>query len=105
MELLAAIQALAEAYARPDWRARPIQLHCDSQYVKRGITEWIANWKKNNWRTSEKKAVKNQDLWAALDRLNAALAVSWKWVRGHDGDSYNELCDKLAREQAEIRAG
>jgi ribonuclease HI len=103
MELLAAIQGLAEVCANPDWRERPVRLHIDSQYVKQGITEWITKWKKNNWRTADKKAVKNQDLWQTLDRLNAALAVSWEWVRGHDGDSYNELCDKLAREQAESR--
>jgi len=71
----------------------------DSQYVQKGITEWIHKWKKNAWRTSDKKPVKNQDLWSELDALANELSPGWEWVRGHAGNEYNERCDALARDQ------
>jgi ribonuclease HI len=101
MELTAAIKALEIVRADPELKTRPVRVHIDSEYVKKGITEWINKWKKNNWRTSEKQPVKNKDLWLTLDALNKELDVSWSWVRGHDGNAYNEICDYLARTASE----
>jgi ribonuclease HI len=70
----------------------------DSQYVQKGITEWIHKWKKNAWRTSDKKPVKNQDLWMELDSLANELSPGWEWVKGHAGIEYNERCDRMVRE-------
>jgi ribonuclease HI len=70
----------------------------DSQYVQKGITEWIQKWKKNSWRTSDKKPVKNQDLWMELDSLSGELSLDWEWVKGHAGNTYNELCDRMTQE-------
>lgn len=69
----------------------------DSQYFQRGMTQWIQTWKKNGWRTSDKKPVKNQDLWRQLDELNHKHDIEWKWVKGHNGHPENERCDELAR--------
>jgi ribonuclease HI len=93
MELLAAISALESL---PD--ATPAELHTDSQYLRDGITRWLAGWKKNGWRTSDKKPVKNVDLWERLDAAAARHHVSWHWVRGHIGHDENERADALARE-------
>ncbi len=77
--------------------AKPaVQIYTDSQYVMKGIQEWILNWKKNNWQTAAKKSVKNQDLWQELDALNCEIAPNWNWVKGHSGNRYNEECDRLA---------
>lgn len=92
MELMAAIAAL-EALTRPC----AITLTTDSQYVRQGITQWIHNWKKNNWRTAAKKPVKNKDLWQRLDTAMARHEVDWKWVKGHSGHPENERADELAR--------
>ncbi|GAA0720118.1 ribonuclease HI [Dokdonella soli] len=95
MELMAAIAGL-EALKRPC----EVVLTTDSQYVKRGVEEWMARWRANGWRTSDKKPVKNQDLW---ERLSAALAghrVTWHWVKGHAGHAENERVDTLARDAA-----
>ena len=73
-------------------------LYTDSQYVQKGITEWIHTWKRNSWRTSDKKPVKNQDLWMELDQLNNELSVFWEWVRGHAGNEFNEMCDAMTQE-------
>ena len=100
MELTAAIRVLEIIRADPELKTRPVCVHIDSEYVKKGITEWIAKWKTNKWRTSDQKPVKNQDLWLDLDALNKELDVSWTWVRGHDGNAYNEICDRLARTAA-----
>lgn len=100
MELLAAISALSAITQKAEWSGRSILVNIDSQYVKNGITTWIKNWKKNGWRTSDKKPVKNKDLWELLDDLNTTLAVKWNWVKGHAGVKYNELCDELARKGA-----
>jgi ribonuclease HI len=91
MELTAAIEAL-NALKRPS----TVALHTDSKYVMHGITEWMHNWKKRGWKTANKKPVKNQDLWMALDEAIARHDITWKWVKGHDGDPGNEEADRLA---------
>jgi ribonuclease HI len=91
MELTAVIRAL-EAL-KPGSRVR---LHTDSQYVLLGISGWIHKWKKNGWRTADKKAVKNDDLWRRLDELAAQHDIEWRWVKGHAGDEGNERADALA---------
>jgi ribonuclease HI len=92
MELMAAIVAL-ESLTRPV----PVRVHTDSQYVKDGITQWIAGWKKNGWKTAARKPVKNEDLWRRLDAAQAGHNVTWHWIRGHDGHPENERADALAR--------
>ncbi|OIP95244.1 MAG: ribonuclease HI [Thiomicrospira sp. CG2_30_44_34] len=91
MELTAAIEAL-RALKRPC----KVTLTTDSQYVKNGVSQWMANWKRNNWKTAAKKPVKNQDLWQALDEALAQHEVCWQWVKGHSGHSENERVDALA---------
>jgi ribonuclease HI len=91
MELTAAIEAL-NALKRPS----TVALHTDSKYVMHGITEWMHNWKKRGWKTANKKPVKNQDLWMALDEAIGRHDITWKWVKGHDGDPGNEEADRLA---------
>ncbi|HWJ75275.1 MAG TPA: ribonuclease HI [Kaistia sp.] len=93
MELTAAIEALSALK-----RACKIDLHTDSQYVKGGITGWIHGWKKNGWKTADKKPVKNVDLWQRLDEALKQHDVAWHWVRGHDGNIENEKADLLARQ-------
>ncbi|MBS0357663.1 MAG: ribonuclease HI [Proteobacteria bacterium] len=93
MELSAAIHALA-ALKKPS----QVVLTTDSQYVKDGITRWISNWKKNGWKTADKKPVKNMDLWQELDKLIQQHQVAWHWVRGHTGHPENELADLLANQ-------
>jgi ribonuclease HI len=93
MELLAAISALESL---PD--NTPAELHTDSQYLRDGITQWLPNWKKNGWRTSDKKPVKNVDLWKRLEAAAERHQVAWHWVRGHVGHDENERADELARE-------
>jgi ribonuclease HI len=73
-------------------------VYTDSQYVQKGITEWISNWKRNSWRTSDRKPVKNQDLWVEIDSLAGEFSLVWEWVRGHSGIEYNELCDRMTQE-------
>lgn len=97
MELSAAISALSTVARTPSFSGRSITLYSDSQYVKNGITVWIQSWKAKGWKTAAKQPVKNQDLWQKLDALNAALSVEWKWVKGHAGIEYNELCDRLCQ--------
>ncbi|QDP01076.1 ribonuclease HI [Thalassotalea sp. PS06] len=96
MEMLAtivALESLKESCA--------ITLTTDSQYVRQGITQWIHNWLKNNWRTSSKQAVKNADLWKRLHQETQRHKIDWKWVKGHSGHPENERCDELARTAAE----
>ena len=101
MELMAAIAAL-EALSRPCI----VDIHTDSRYVLDGITKWIVQWKRNGWRTSDKKPVKNDDLWRRLDAALGHHRVQWHWVRGHAGHDFNERADELAREAiAAVRAG
>ncbi len=91
MEVTAAIKAL-EIIKKPS----DILIYTDSQYLKKGISEWIYSWRNNNWKTSNNKPVKNQDLWEALDKLTSIHNVQWKWVKGHAGHEENEIVDKLA---------
>jgi ribonuclease HI len=98
MELLAAISAL-ETLKRP----MRVRLFTDSNYLRQGITTWLPAWKNRGWRTADKKAVKNQDLWERLERALERHEVEWRWVRGHSGDPDNERADQLAR--AAISAG
>ncbi|MCB1760908.1 MAG: ribonuclease HI [Gammaproteobacteria bacterium] len=91
MELLAVIRAL-EALTRPS----PVRITTDSQYVKRGITEWIGNWKRNGWRTASRAPVKNIDLWQQLDAQVSLHDLEWRWVKGHSGHAENERADQLA---------
>ncbi len=91
MELTAAIEAL-NALTRPC----DVDFYTDSQYVKKGISEWITKWRKNGWLTSEKKPVMNQDLWQRLYELTQVHTIHWKWTRGHAGNPYNERVDELA---------
>ena len=93
MELTAAIEAL-NALKRPC----EVELHTDSQYVKNGLTKWIHGWKRNGWRTADKKPVKNAELWQALDAAVQRHKIDWLWVRGHAGDPMNERADQLANE-------
>lgn len=91
MELMAVIGAL-EALKRPS----EVRLYTDSQYVRRGITEWLAQWKARDWKTADRKPVKNQDLWQQLEQAAARHRVEWHWVRGHTGVAGNERADALA---------
>lgn len=93
MELQAVIEALA---ALPAGAA--VEVVTDSEYVMKGITAWIGNWKRNGWRTAGRKPVRNRDLWQNLDRLAAAREVAWRWVRGHSGVAGNERADALANQ-------
>jgi ribonuclease HI len=100
MELMAAIMAL-ETLKRPC----EVDLHTDSQYLRQGVTDWMRSWKRNGWRTTDRKPVKNVDLWQRLDAAAGRHTVNWHWVRGHAGHDLNERADELAREAiAEIRA-
>ena len=92
MELMAAIAAL-EALTKPC----KVELHTDSQYVMKGISEWIHNWKRRGWTTADKKPVKNDDLWKRLDTARLRHEVDWRWVKGHAGHDLNERADSLAR--------
>jgi len=94
MELLAAIRGL-EALKNPGTTAR---VYTDSQYVIKGISEWVASWKQRGWKTADKKPVKNQDLWERLDALAQQHNLEWHWVRGHSGVAGNERVDQLANE-------
>ena len=101
MELLAVIEAL-RALKRPV-KAR---VYTDSQYVQKGISEWIQNWKRRGWKTAAKEPVKNADLWQALDAEAARHSVDWRWVRGHNGHAENERADALSRRGVEqVRKG
>ena len=96
MELMAAIKALESS--RTD---ESLYLYTDSTYLQKGITEWIVNWKKNNWITSSKKPVSNKDLWIKIDQLNLELDIKWNWVKAHQSDNsddsfYNNMADELA---------
>jgi len=91
MKLMAAIQGL-----RVLKRACEVELYTDSQYVRKGITEWMTGWKRNGWKNSAKKPVKNADLWQALDAEAARHKINWHWVKGHSGDPGNEMADELA---------
>ena len=93
MELTAVIRALQALK-----RQVPVRLFTDSEYVRRGITEWLPSWKARGWRTADRKPVKNQDLWEQLDTLAAGHSIEWHWVRGHSGVPGNERVDRLANQ-------
>ena len=93
MEMTAVIRALEELK-----QPSRVRVYTDSQYVQKGVSEWLPGWKRRNWRTAEGKPVKNQDLWQELDALNMLHAIEWKWVRGHAGHPENERADALANQ-------
>ena len=97
MELMAAIKALAFFSKK-----QKIRIYTDSNYVKEGITSWIKIWEKNNWKTANKKKVKNIELWVKLNTLSSFHDVEWRWVKGHSGDPMNNMVDKLAKKAALI---
>jgi ribonuclease HI len=99
MEMMAAIAGL-EALTRPC----VVEIYTDSEYVKKGMTEWLRGWKARGWKTADKKPVKNEDLWRRLDEAAARHTVSWHWVRGHSGHPENERADELARQGAKEAA-
>jgi len=94
MELLGAIKAMEKLKKK---NGVSLTVRTDSTYVRKGITEWLSNWKKNNWRKSDKKPVENRDLWELLDKIVAKHSVNWEWVKGHSGEQGNEIADELAR--------
>jgi ribonuclease HI len=96
MEMMAVIEAL-RALKRP----LAVRVHTDSQYVQKGISDWIHGWKKRGWKTADKKPVKNEDLWRTLDALAAQHRIEWLWVKGHAGHAENERADELARRGVE----
>jgi len=96
MELMAAIKGL-EALTRPC----TVNLYTDSQYLRQGMTDWLANWKINGWRNSKKEPVKNADLWKLLDELASRHQIKWHWVKGHSGHTENDLVDALANQGIE----
>ena len=96
MELSAVIAALSATR-----KHKSVEIHTDSQYVKNGMQLWLSGWKAKNWRTADRKPVKNQDLWMQLDKLAESVEIHWVWVRGHDGEEFNERCDELAKQYAE----
>jgi len=97
MELLAPIQALKKIS-----KGSNVQIFTDSKYVKSGITEWIHNWKKNGWKTANKKNVKNIELWKELDFLSNQFEINWNWVKAHSTDKLNNQVDLIAREAANL---
>jgi ribonuclease HI len=100
MEMMAVIRAL-EALTRPC----EVVIHTDSQYVMKGITEWMFSWKRRGWKTADNKPVKNDDLWKILDAACARHSVKWQWVKGHAGHPENERADQLARDGVEMARG
>jgi ribonuclease HI len=100
MELMGVIAAL-----RSLTREVPVRVHTDSQYVQKGMSEWIHGWKRRGWKTASKEPVKNEDLWRALDTLAAGRAIEWLWVKGHAGHPENERADELARRGIELKRG
>ena len=97
MELLAPIEALKKIP-----KGSKVQIFTDSKYVKSGITEWIHNWKKNGWKTANKKEVSNKELWTELDQLNSEFEINWNWVKAHSTDELNNEVDLLARDAANL---
>ena len=96
MELIAAIKAIEYLINHKE-----INIYTDSNYVKNGITLWITNWKKNNWKTASKSPVKNKDLWERLNELNCSKKIEWKWIKAHETNKLNNEVDLLARQAAE----
>jgi Ribonuclease HI len=99
MELTAVIEAFRLILGSPEFAGRAVSVYTDSQYVQKGISQWITGWKRNGWRTASKEPVKNQDLWIVLDELTGVLHPRWIWVKGHAGIHYNEICDQLTQDE------
>jgi ribonuclease HI len=97
MEITAVIKALRALKTMINV-PRKATIFTDSQYVQKGITEWIRTWKRNSWKTSDKTPVKNKDLWEELDSLASGFSLRWEWVKGHSGNKYNEMCDAMTHE-------
>jgi len=104
MELTATIKSLeyCEKLIKKKSLIKQIAIYTDSSYVKEGITVWINNWEKNNWKTSDKKNVKNVDLWKKLKTLTESNEITWNWVKGHSKNPMNDLADKLAKKATPI---
>ena len=104
MELTAAIKGLeyCDKQEKKQLSLKEIKIYTDSGYLKEGITSWISNWEKNNWKTADKKNVKNVDLWKKLKDLTKSKQIEWYWIKGHSGDPMNDLADKLAKEATPI---
>ena len=104
MELTAAIKGLEYCNAQEGKQLslKEIKIYTDSVYLKEGITSWINNWEKNNWKTADKKNVKNVDLWKKLKDLVKSKQIEWRWIKSHSGDTMNDLADKLAKEATPI---
>tara|TARA_B100001123_G_scaffold400515_1_gene486383 strand:- start:184 stop:630 length:447 start_codon:yes stop_codon:yes gene_type:complete len=104
MELTAAIKGLeyCDLQEKKQLSLKEIKIYTDSSYLKEGITNWISNWEKNNWKTSDKKNVKNVDLWKKLKDLSKSKQIEWQWIKGHSGNPMNDLADKLAKEATPI---
>lgn len=98
MELTGVIKALEYLKDDQEWSGTVVEIHTDSQYVQKGITQWIKTWKRNGWKTSGKKPVKNKDLWLKLDHLTGQVPTQWHWIKGHAGIPENEECDALVQE-------
>ena len=104
MELTAAIKGLefCDSQEEKKLSLKEIKIYTDSVYLKEGITSWINNWEKNNWKTADKKNVKNVDLWKKLKDLVKSKQIEWRWIKSHSGDTMNDLADKLAKEATPI---
>ena len=104
MELTAAIKALEYCSSKKikENLSEKIKIYTDSNYLKDGITKWINKWEKNDWKTSDKKNVKNIDLWKKLKNLSKSKQIEWKWIKGHSGNPMNDLVDQLAKEATPI---
>ena len=104
MELTAAIKSLEYCNEQEGKQLslKEIKIYTDSVYLKEGITSWINNWEKNNWKTADKKNVKNVDLWKKLKDLVKSKQIEWRWIKSHSGDTMNDLADKLAKEATPI---
>ncbi|WP_417869058.1 ribonuclease HI [Bdellovibrio bacteriovorus] len=96
MEMMAVIKGLSHDLVATGGVGKRILVVSDSKYVLGGISQWMKNWKRNNWKTSKKEPVKNQDLWEEMDRISSSYAVQFKWIKGHAGHKWNELADQLA---------
>lgn len=101
MELTGVIEALQYILTHKEWQKGHINVYTDSQYVKKGITEWIIRWERNGWLTSNRKPVKNRDLWEKLKLLTESLSIKWNWIKGHEGEELNEECDHMVRAEIE----
>jgi ribonuclease HI len=99
MELLAVIKALQEIHPSCQEECKQIDIYTDSQYVQKGISEWIVNWLKKDWHNSAKKPVKNKDLWQELLSLTEKLPLTWHWIKGHAENEYNNACDKRVKQE------